>query len=81
MLTVVKIAFEAEVIGLLKRIDEEEIQVKAELEVAGEVELFELVDVEYTYEVEWDQKLPMKLIVALAAAIQFGLVPLPPVPP
>jgi hypothetical protein len=81
MLTVVKIAFEAEVIGLVKRVDDEEIQIKAELELAGEIELFELVDVEYTYEVEWDQKLPMKLVAALAAAIQFGLVPLPPVPP
>jgi hypothetical protein len=77
----VKVSFEAEVIGLVKRVDEEEIHVRAEFTIAGEVEVFGLVDgLEYSVETEWDQHLPMKALIGLVAAYQFGLLPIP-IPP
>ncbi|MFY2559934.1 hypothetical protein ACN469_20100 [Corallococcus terminator] len=75
-----KVSIEAEVIGLVKRVDDEEINVRAEFTVAGEIELFQVLDVEYSIETEWDQKLPSKLIAALAVASHFGLLPVP-IPP
>jgi hypothetical protein len=79
-LNMFKVGFEAEVIGLVKRIDDEDIHLRAEATLAGEVELFEVLDFEYTYEIEWDQKLPSKLVAALAAAAHFHMLPLP-IPP
>jgi hypothetical protein len=76
----IKVGFEAEVIGLVKRIDDDDIQVRAEFTVAGEIELFDMLSFEYTIETEWDQKLPSKVIAALAVAAHFHLLPLP-IPP
>lgn len=76
----IKLAFEAEVIGLVKRVNEDEIHVRAEFTVAGEVELFSLVDVEYSVETEWDVRLPMKAVAALGLAVGLGFVPVP-IPP
>jgi hypothetical protein len=75
-----KMGFEAEVIGLVKRIDDEDIHVRAEFTVAGEIELFDMLSFEYAIETEWDQKLPSKVIAALAVAAHFHLLPLP-IPP
>ncbi len=63
------ISIKAEVIGLVKRIDDAQVLLKAELSFAVEIELFDLVDVEYTLETEWEQKLPIVAVAALALAI------------
>jgi len=73
---VVTISFEAEVIGLVKRINDDEVELKAELTIAGEVELFELVSIEYSFEAEWEQRLPIVAAAALALAI--GIPPIIP---
>ena len=53
----------------MKRIDDAQVLLKAELSFAVEIELFDLVDVEYTLETEWEQKLPIVAVAALALAI------------
>ena len=63
------ISIKAEVIGLVKRINDAEVLVKAELTFAVEIELFDLVDVGYTLETEWEQKLPIVAVAVLALAI------------
>ncbi|WP_219518848.1 hypothetical protein [Nonomuraea ceibae] len=75
----VKVGLEGEVIGFVKRVDDEEIHIRAETTIAGEIELCDILSFEYSIEVEYDQKLPSKAIMALAGAAYFGL--LPPIPP
>ena len=70
------LTIKAEVIGLVKRRNDAEVLVKAELALALEIELFDLVDVEYTLETEWEQTLPIVAVAALALAI--GIPALPP---
>ena len=50
---------------------------KAELTFTLEIEVFDLVDVEYSIEVEWEEKFPIVAVAALGLAL--GIPPvLPP---
>ena len=72
----VSFKIEMEFIGLIRRINLEKVNLKAEFTLAFELEIFELVDIEYSLEGEWDVDLPWVAVAGLGLALGF-----PPLPP
>jgi hypothetical protein len=67
---------EVEFIGLVRRVNLETVNIRAEFTLAFEIEVFELVDIEYSLEAEWDVNLPSVAVAGLGLAL--GLPPGPP---
>ncbi|WP_336215989.1 hypothetical protein [Nonomuraea sp. LPB2021202275-12-8] len=72
------VTVEGEVVGYIQRFGDE-IVVRAETTIAGEVELCDLLSIEFSVEIEYEARIPSKVLGGLAAAAYFGF--LPPIPP